>query len=112
MREDENDEKPARTDNEKAKKFIQTYIKASTHTETLKGREKKLAEKQVVYKMRDATKKCKSCKGEKTGMCAPFTAPMNSKLGYERSKTEKQQDSTRFQMNFSNTSPQLESKFS
>ena len=43
------------------------------HTQTLKGRDKKLAEKQVVYKMRDATKKCKSCKGEKTGMCAPST---------------------------------------
>ena len=50
LREDENDEKPSRTDNEKARKSIQTYIKASTHTDLLNGRAKKLAEKPVTHK--------------------------------------------------------------
>ena len=88
LREDERDEKPARTDNEKAKKFIQTYIKASTHEDNIKGREKKLAEKHVVHRMRDATKKCKSCNGEKTGMCAPITMD-ELDLGLRKIKTGK-----------------------
>ena len=72
LREEKDSARVAITDNQKAKLFIDTYINASKSEETLKGREKKLAEKDVVHGMRNATKGCKSCGGEKTGMCAPI----------------------------------------
>jgi hypothetical protein len=39
----------------------------------LKGKEKKWKEKDVVHKMRDATKGCKACGGNKSGLCSPIT---------------------------------------
>ena len=73
LRVEESDEKAARTNKEKARLFVQTYIKASTHEDTLKGREKKIHEKPVIHKMREATKTCKECKGGKSGLCSPLT---------------------------------------
>ena len=73
LRLEKGDEKAARTNKEKARLFIQTYIKASTHEDTLKGREKKISEKPVIHKMRDATKKCKECEGDKSGLCSART---------------------------------------
>ena len=63
----------ARTDNEKAQLFVQTYLNASKCKEDLKGREKKMHEKDTTHKMRAATKGCKSCGGDKLGICSPIT---------------------------------------
>ena len=73
LRVEEGDVKVARTNKEKARLFIQTYINASTHNDPLNGREKKISEKPVTHKMRDATKTCKECNGSKTGACSPLT---------------------------------------
>ena len=40
--------KAARTNKRRARLFVQTYIKASTHEDTLKGREKKIHEKPIL----------------------------------------------------------------
>ena len=73
LRENKDSTNIARTDNEKAKLFIDTYIKASRYEEEEIGRTKKIAEKDVIHKMRSATKGCESCCGEKTGMCGEIT---------------------------------------
>ena len=87
LKADGDDPTVAKTDKQKAQLFVKTYLKASKPHEELNGRAKKLQEKDVIHKMRDATKGCKSCGGEKTGICSKITrdeldlALYKSKLG-------------------------------
>ena len=77
----------AKTDKQKAQLFIKTYLNASKPSDELNGRAKKLHEKDTVHKMREATKGCKACGGDKTGICSKITrdeldlALYKSKLG-------------------------------
>ena len=73
LKTEEDSPQVAKTDNEKARLFINTYVKASKPPEELKGKSKKEAEKPVIHKMRSATKGCSSCGKDKTGMCAGFS---------------------------------------